>query len=376
MMPSKENVCRGIIGVLTFGSALIPKKRSFKNQKLIFLLLAFLFLLNGLYAQTEYEFPVGDFWSLDGGIGMSNILVEGTSFQFVIDPKLWLSPALMVGSKVGINYSIEDNITSEKYSNILTFEGQVYLRWNFFRFGKDENPTNLFVQGGLGLISSYRGDANVFDNVEKTRGSILADAALGLTIPLSERWHIEPQIRGGYPHIFGGSLTAGYKFRLPQKIISTTSTKYEVISKTEYVEVIKELPPNEIVKRVMITSVEFILFGPDIGRYNIGIDRDAQQLNELVLDQTARMLKENSNLRVRIEGHANPYTINHSEVEELMVLSAMRADVVSGKLRDRGVDEEQIVMISFGGTRTATSEWDVRNRNRRVEMILIQVDTN
>jgi len=277
----------------------------------------------------------------------------------------------MVGSKVGINYSAEEDTSN--LGNILTFEGQVYLRWNFLRLGEDVNKkTNIFIQGGLGLISAYRGTSNPFNEVTETRGSILADVGLGVTIPLNERWHIEPSIRAGYPHIFGGSVTAGYKFQLPEKVITTSS--HYVIPKTEFIEVIKELPPQEIVKRVMITSVEFILFGPDIGRYNIGIDRDAQQLNELVLNQTAAFLKENPNLRVRIEGHANPYTINHSEIEELMVLSAMRADVVSGQLKERGVDEEQIVMISFGGSRTATSEWDVRNRNRRVEMIIIQID--
>jgi outer membrane protein OmpA-like peptidoglycan-associated protein len=108
--------------------------------------------------------------------------------------------------------------------------------------------------------------------------------------------------------------------------------------------------------------------------YNIGIDRDAQQLNELVLNYTAQTLKDNPNYRVRLEGHANPYTINVSEIEDLMVLSAMRADVVAEQLRSRGVDEEQIVMIHFGGGRTVTNEWDFRNRNRRVELIILQVD--
>ena len=329
----------------------------------------FLTLINGLYAQTVYDFPTGDFWSLDAGIGMSNILVNGTSYQLLIDPKLWLSPPLMVGSKLGMNISTDQ---------ILTFEGQVYLRWNFWRFGKQENPFNVFVQGGLGLLAAYRGDSNPFDNVTRTRGSLLIDATAGVTIPITDRWHFEPQIRGGYPHIFGIAVTAGYKFRLPEKTTTTTitNTTHYVIPKAEYIEVIKELPPEEIVKRVMITSIEFVMFGPDIGRYNIGIDKDAQQLNELVLNQTAQMLKENPKLRIRIEGHANPYTVNRSEVDELMVLSAMRADVVADQLRARGVNEDQIVVVSFGGSRTATSEWDIRNRNRRVELMLIQVDVN
>jgi len=333
-----------------------------KPKKIMFMLLLFLLIVCGVYAQTINDFPAGDFWSLDVGPGMSDFLVSGMSFQAIIDPKLWLSPTLMIGSKLGVNFSAE-----EDNRHILAFEGQVYMRWNFLRLGQELNPWNIFIQGGMGLISAYRGTSvNPFNDVTMTRGSLLFDAATGVTIPLSARWHIEPQIRGGYPHLFGSSLTVGYKFPLPQKVIGSRTT--------EYVEVIKTIPPEEIVKRVMISSVEFVLFGPDIGRYNLGIDRDAQQLNEMVLNYTAQTLKDNPHYRVRIEGHANPYTINHSEIEELMVLSTKRADVVAGELKSRGVDEKQIVMISFGGTRTATNEWDIRNRNRRVEMIITQVD--
>jgi len=70
----------------------------YKNQKRIILLLALLALTCSLHAQTTY--PAGDFWSLDAGIGMSNVLVEGQSYQIVIDPKLWLSPPLMIGSRL------------------------------------------------------------------------------------------------------------------------------------------------------------------------------------------------------------------------------------------------------------------------------------
>ena len=346
---------------------MLSKVRAGKCKRAFFLLFSSVLLVNGLYAQTEYEFPRGDFWSLDAGVGMSGILVEGTSFQAVIDPKLWLSPQLMVGSRMGINFSSEHD-----GSNLLTFEGQVYLRWNFLNVGREENPVNIFLQGGLGLLSVYRGTgSNPFNDVKRTRGSLMADAALGVTIPLTDRWHIEPSIRTGYPHIFGASLTAGYKFPLP-KVTTYVTTPPTV----EYVEVIRTVPPSEIVRRVMISAVEFILFGPDIGRYNVGIDPDAQQLNELVLDYTAQTLKSNPNYRVRIEGHANPYTINHSEIDELMTLSAMRSNVVFEQLRARGVSEDQMVIVSFGGTRTATNEWDVRNRNRRVELIIVEVDTN
>jgi hypothetical protein len=337
-----------------------------KFQKRVLPLLIFFALASGVYAQTA--FPAGDFWSFDAGFGMTDILVEGQSYQFVLDPKLWLSPPLMVGSRVGVNYS-----TDAESRNILTFEGQVYLRWNFLRLGKDpEKKVNVFFQGGLGLLAAYRGkDRNPLDDVTQTRGSIMADIAMGLTIPLTARWHIEPLVRGGYPHIVGGGVTAGYKIPLPQK------TKYaELPPVIEHVEVIRTLPPNEIIKRIMITEVEFILFGPDIGKYNVGIDRDARGLNELVLNTISKMLKENPDLRVRIEGHANPVTTDPHEADELMALSSLRSNAVAGELRTRGVGEEQMVIISFGGTRTVTSDHDIWNRNRRVELIVIQVNTD
>ncbi|MCL2705203.1 MAG: OmpA family protein [Spirochaetaceae bacterium] len=352
---SEEKLCGVGRGVLP------PKTRGFKkHKKIIFLVLTFLLLINGLYAQTG--FPNTEYWSLDGGLGMTDILVEGKSFQFILDPKLSISHALMVGARFGVNYSTEDDDR-----DILTFETQAYLRWNFLRFGKKENTTNAFIQGGMGLLAAYRGEKggdSPFSDVTMTRGSLLFDVATGVTIPLSERWHIEPQIRAGYPHIAGASITAGYKFKLPKKTI------YQDI------EVIKTIPPSEIVKIIKITAIEFILFGPDIGRYNIGIDRDAQQLNELVLNYTAQTLKDNPDFRVRIEGHANPFTINISEAEDLMALSTMRSDTISEQLRQRGVSDEQMVIVAFGGTRNATSEWDVRNRNRRVELMIIQVDFN
>jgi len=341
----------------------LPKENTIKIIKIILLQLTFLISLNRLYAQTE--FPAGDFWALDAGLGMSGILVDGFSFQAVIDPKLWLSPPLMVGTRLGINYSAEKDL-GNNLSNILTFEGQVYLRWNFLRLGKNENKkVDIFAQAGLGLISAYRGkENNVFNDVTKTRGSLLADAGIGITIPLTERWHIEAMGRGGYPHLFGASITAGYKFPLPEKI------KYE----KERVEVVKTMTPNDIIKVIKITSIEYIIFGPDIGSYNVGIDRDAQQLNELVLNQIAQDLKDNPDYRVRLEGHANPYTINHSEAEDLMALSAVRSNTVAEQLRQRGVSDDQMVLIAYGGTRNATSEWDIRNRNRRVELMVIQVD--
>jgi hypothetical protein len=82
----------------------------------------------------------------------------------------------MVGSKVGVSYSSDE---------ILTFEDQVYLRRNFLRSSAPEKPVNIFMQGGVGLLAAYRGTSTPFSDVTMTRGSLLFDAAVGITIPLS-----------------------------------------------------------------------------------------------------------------------------------------------------------------------------------------------
>jgi hypothetical protein len=322
----------------------IPKKR-------IIVLLMLVTLANGLYAQTV--FPGGDYWSLDAGFGMTGILVEGRSYQGILDPKIWLSPPLMVGSRLGIGYSTDE---------ILSFEGQVYLRWNFFRIGSPEKSVNIFIQGGIGMLTAYPVDS-LFSDVTQNRGSLMADAAIGITIPLSSRWHIEPSIRGGYPHIFGFGITVGLKIPLSHKARSESQSPS--VSHAH----------NKISKKVGIATVEHIMFGPDAGQYNAGVDRDTLERNELILNNLAKTLKENPNLRISIEGHANPVTHTSEEAKRLIALSKVRANSVANQLKAKGVSEGQMVVIAFGGDRTVTRNNEIRDRNRRVELIIIQADT-
>jgi outer membrane protein OmpA-like peptidoglycan-associated protein len=322
----------------------MPKK-FINHKKHIILLLAFVMLFKGLYAQPV--FPGGEYWSLDAGFGTADILVKGLSYQFIVDPKIWLSPPLMLGNKYSVNYSTDE---------ILAFEAQVYLRWNFLRWGGLEKPVNIFLQGGIGMLAMYRGTDSLFSDMTKNRGSLMFDAAAGVTIPLTSSWHIEPQVRAGYPHIAGLGITAGYKFPMQQK-----KNPREFLSS------------NEIIKRILIASVDSVMFGPDTEQYNANIDHDTRELNETVLNNIAKALKENHDFLVRIEGHANPVTNDPAETESLMNLSRKRADTIAGKLKEKGVTEEQMVITAFGGTRTIMN--DTRSVNRRVELIVVQVNT-
>jgi outer membrane protein OmpA-like peptidoglycan-associated protein len=316
-----------------------------QSKKHIILVLALIILCNALYAQTE--FPGEEYWSFDAGTGMTDILVKGLPYQVVADPKIRLSQAFMIGNKFSVNYSTDQ---------ILAFETQAYLRWNFLRLKYPEKQVNPFLQGGIGILAMYRGDTP-FNDAAKNRGSVMFDVAAGVTIPLGSRWHIEPSVRAGYPHIVGFSLTAGYKFPFQQKV-----NPVQVSSS------------DEIIKRIQIASFDSILFGPNTEQYNVNIDLAAMEHNEKVLIETAKILKENPGFRVRIEGHANPVIKDPNEADKLMTLSRQRANIIAAKLRENGVAEEQMIIAAFGGTRIISS--DARNINRRVELIVVQINTD
>jgi len=172
----------------------------------------------------------------------------------------------------------------------------------------------------------------------------MVDAEAGITIPLSSTWHIEPAVRGGYPHIAGFSVTMGAKipFRTERDIYTYHS------------------------------AAKCVMFGPNTGQYNAGIDRDTRKQNELVLNDVAQTLRRNPDYRVRIEGHAYPVINNPNEYNWLIAVSRTRADAVARLLRARGVMEKQIDIIAFGGTRPVTRDPDRWDRNHRVELIVFQ----
>ncbi|MDR2922094.1 MAG: OmpA family protein [Treponema sp.] len=285
---------------------------------------------------------------MDAGYGTSDILVEGMSHQLIVDPKIWLSPGFMIGGKFGANYSTD---------KILAFEEQVYLRWNFLRMGRPDKPVNIFLQGGIGMLAMYRGKDTPLGDVKDNRGSLMFDMAAGITIPLGSRWHIEPLVRGGYPHIMGVSITVGYKFPFLQK------TKRGKIAASD-----------EVIRRILIAGIDSIMFGPDTEKYNADIDQNTQNRNETMLNSIASTLKKNPNFRVRIEGHANPVTYTPDEADKLITLSKMRANTIAERLKAMGVTEEQMFVTGVGGTKIIS--YDFRNMNRRVELIVIQVNTD
>jgi len=344
-------------------------------MKKYILTLFVLFTLSGMsYAQSKAANDDNSLWSLDMGFGMTGFLVDGTSYGALIDPKFYISPYFLIGSKSSVNVSTD---------KIVSLETQAYLRWNFLRFPFGEkraakkNTTDIFIQGGFGFMGALNGPDREYDVVD-SRSSLLGDGTIGITIPLADRWHIEPSFRGGYPFGMGFSITAGYKFPMPVKtetVIQQLPGKIEYVQLPGTVEYIESSPKEvEIIKNIMITQVEYIIFAGDVSKYNVGIDNDAKSLNDLVINHLVKFLQDNPSCRIRIEGHANPVTQTPSEIQALAAISSNRANEIARIFRDNGIEDEKIVVMSFGASRVLASDRSHINMNRRVELIVFQGD--
>ena len=97
--------------------------------------------------------------------------------------------------------------------------------------------------------------------------------------------------------------------------------------------------------------------------------------NIKVLTRIAEILNKFPDYKVQVEGHANNVSgTEREEKEDLIPLSAARADAVRRFLIEKGVSRSRLSSVGIGGTKPIASLSDKDNwwKNRRVEFVLIK----
>jgi len=154
----------------------------------------------------------------------------------------------------------------------------------------------------------------------------------------------------------------------------------------EYVYVEKPLPPEILLQYINVVDIEFVLFSGDQKEYNkpsttggTSLKPEEISLNKLIVKEMADSLKLNDKQLIILHGHANPVSNTPDELIQLEELSSYRAAEVARELEKENIPdlENRITVRGYGGGKNLSGSGSstYAGLNRRVEMILIEIET-
>lgn len=225
--------------------------------------------------------------------------------------------------------------------------------------------------GGSGGFDIYKAEPNPeMPNAVVTMRGIVRDAAnsspLGATIVITDlktRQKVAELHSDDVSGEYYVTLTAGRSY-------SITATRPGYVFYSERVDVPAEEKGHEVEKDIDLTPIGD---GNGQTRLLVFFDSDKADLKDESLpelDRAADFLKENSDIKVRIEGH----TDDVGDDTYNMQLSQRRAESVKSYLVNQGVDTKRVLTQGFGETKPKLkgSSDEIRAQNRRVEMKVVK----
>lgn len=119
------------------------------------------------------------------------------------------------------------------------------------------------------------------------------------------------------------------------------------------------LSPIEIGETIELNNIFFVMAKAEI------LPTSMPELDALVT-----ILKDNKNIRIKIEGH----TDNIGNAEDLRILSEQRANAIKNYLVKKGINRNRLEAVGYGGTRPIADNRDPKKRplNRRVAFTIIE----
>ena len=244
-----------------------------------------------------------------------------------------------------------------------------YLLWKHLPKSTD----GLFVQLEAGSVVYFERGYN--ENVE-IFPSFIGGLSAGWRFNPGERWYVESAVRGGYPHIWGFSVTAGIRFK------GTRGGNQNTV----VIEQEKEIKEGDVIDDMKITrddegnfrlQVFSIMFRNNQADFT-GLSEETVRRNHETLRHVAEFLNNYKEYKIIIEGHANPTTAEgrarEQEKNTLIRLSEHRAHKVMEILKEYGVSTDRMSVSGAGFSKMLAPYNDSENnwKNRRVEIILIK----
>ncbi|GHV80859.1 hypothetical protein AGMMS49944_26500 [Spirochaetia bacterium] len=250
--------------------------------------------------------------------------------------------------------------------------------------------------------------------MQNSRGTFEGGAVTGVRFFLPRNWYIEVFARSGYPYLAGGGLVVGLRIpnkrNAPVEVEKIVEVPVEVEKLVEVEKIVEVEVPVEVEKLVevekvveievpvevekiveveVIVEVEKIIeiekkiaetftifFGPDSASLRPEtLFREVRQHNDETFVEVVKLLKENPDCRLLVEGNANPVTKNDDEEQtELNPLSRRRAQEVFNQLISRGIDKKRFILFGSGGERAIppVDYLPSGTQNRRVDLYVIR----
>jgi outer membrane protein OmpA-like peptidoglycan-associated protein len=330
--------------------------KNFSEKRRPQYILIFFYFSASLFAQ--------DFKPFNGFVGINPEINGYTREGFSLGGGLALGFDINDSFSAGLKAGFFDNLDT-----VSSLETALFFRYYFPFLRKPKNTDGPFVQLEAGSAVLFeRG----YSEKPEVFPAFSSGLSLGWRFNLGEHWYIEPAARGGYPHIWGGSLTVGIRFKGAGE--NKTTTLKEEIKEGDIIEDMKIISDEEGNLRLQMFSIIFRNNQADF----TGLSEETIKNNYETIRHVAEFLNKYNNYRIIIEGHANPTTAEgrarEQEKDFLIRMSEKRAEKVMEILKVYGVDPGRMSVVGAGFSKTLAPYNDRENnwKNRRVEIILIK----
>jgi outer membrane protein OmpA-like peptidoglycan-associated protein len=304
-----------------------------------------------------------DFWPDEGFVGISPEINGYTREGFSVGGGLVLGIDLNDQFSTGLKVGFFDSLdTLTAFETVLFF--RYYLPW--LRWPKSND--GLFAQLEAGSVilleSGYHTNLEAFP-------SFSGGLSVGWRFNIGDCWFVEPVGRVGYPHIWGGGITAGIRYGNQKPVVVEQK---EEIKEGDVVDNMKIISDDEGNLRLQVFSIMFRNNQADF----TGLSEETVKNNYETLKHVADFLNKYKDYKIVIEGHANPTTAEgrarEQERNTLIRMSEQRAQKVMEILKEYGVSSSRMSVVGAGFSKMLAPSNDTENKwkNRRVEIILIK----